>query len=136
VTAPPFRAADAKHLIAPRKTFIENWAPLDGGRGITATHVARASLALETAHQVARKLPGLVLKGGTPLQARTSWPPLRASVDVDLEWTHPNEILAALEQWAEAFEGGTVSVDPLITSPFSASTKIRFPWPDGEISVR
>lgn len=136
MTAPPFRPADQEHLIAPRKTFVEQWAPATGRREIGLAHTARASLALETAHQVARQIPGIVLKGGTPLQARVSWPPLRASIDVDLEWPAPAQVMAALAQWAEKMTGSGVSVDAPVIRDFATVTHVRFPAGDRETSIR
>ena len=48
-------------------------------------------------HHLIAPREALVLQGGTPLRARASWPPPRASVDVDLEWDAPEETRAALK---------------------------------------
>jgi hypothetical protein len=135
MTAIPFDAGDQKHLIAPRKTFVEQWAPPSGGRRLNLAHSARASLALETAHQIARRIPGIVLKGGTPLQARVSWPPLRASIDVDLEWPDPPQVMEAVTQWAETLKASGVWVETPETRKFATATKIRFPVNSGETTV-
>jgi hypothetical protein len=136
LTTLPFAAADEKHLIAPRKTFVEQWAPPSGGRGLNLAHSARASLALETAHQVARRIPGIVLKGGTPLQARVSWPPVRASIDVDLEWPDTTQVIEALVQWTDTLKASGVSVDTPESREFATVAIVRFPREDGETTVR
>lgn len=133
----PFRGKDVSRLIAPSGVFEEEWVPLRDGRPVSWNHAARASLALEIAHQIAKRVPGLVLKGGTSLQARISWPPQRASVDVDLEWRDPSAVIRALRQTADQWRESRVTVDPPTEVPFTVVSYVRFPMnSDQELVVR
>ncbi len=137
MTDRPFKREDHPHLIAPPETFAGAWPAPKGGRAIAAPNALRSCLALELAHQVARRIPGIVLKGGTLLQARASWPPLRASVDVDLEWRTHGEVMAALGDFAEVFRASGVTVDAPRKERFSTVTHVRFAArPTGETAVR
>ncbi|MGQ0534961.1 MAG: nucleotidyl transferase AbiEii/AbiGii toxin family protein [Methanobacteriota archaeon] len=92
---------------------------------------------MEIAHQLARRIPGLVLKGGTSLQSRISWPPQRASVDVDLEWRNPAAVMRALQETVGQWRESMVTVDPPVQVPFAVVSYIRFPGNRGqELVVR
>lgn len=132
----PFHPHDAENLIAPYDVFEEDWPALDAGSSVTWNNAVRNCLALELAHQLATDIPGLVLKGGTVLQSRLEWPPMRASIDIDLEWTDADEVLGALGSTLDRWGHTGVVMDPPTELPFSVVTYVRFPVDDDEVPVR
>lgn len=124
-------------LIAPAAAFDEVWRKPPGAGPFSARHASRAALAMEVAHQLAKRVPGLVLKGGTPLQARLNWPPRRASVDVDVETKRVQDIVDAVEDLASSWSDAGVTMGPKHEDRFSHVTYLRAPFGDDEeLSVR
>lgn len=79
-----FHVQDDERLVADPEMFDLDH--LEKEYGSWGSQFLRNSIALEIMYQLIRRSDEpIVLKGGTLLQSRLQWPPVRASIDLDLE---------------------------------------------------
>jgi predicted nucleotidyltransferase component of viral defense system len=97
-----FAAKDHENLLAPAETFDED--ALRQAHGTWGGQLLRNCLALEVLAQLRGRTEDLLFKGGTLLQSRLAWPPLRASVDIDVDASDaanlPNSLPTSAQAWA------------------------------------
>jgi len=98
----------------------------------------RAAVALEMLTQITRRDQTVLLKGGTLLQNSLTWPPYRASVDLDLEVKDSRELEEVLTQIEAAFDRSEIRVSVRDTPLPGFTGYVQFPraqGPDWELRI-
>ena len=98
----------------------------------------RAAVALEMLTQITRRDQTVLLKGGTLLQNSLTWPPYRASVDLDLEVKDSRELEDVLVQIEDAFAQSEVRLTVRDTPLPGFTGHVQFPraqGPDWELRI-
>jgi hypothetical protein len=98
----------------------------------------RAAVALEILTQITRRGQSVLLKGGTLLQNSLTWPPYRASVDLDLEVEDAQELEESLAQIEDSFSRSEVRLTVRETPLPGFTGYVQFPrapGPDWELRI-
>lgn len=124
-----FDPADHDHLVGPPHLFDREH--LQEKHDAWGHQLLRAATALEFLAQITRHTDDILVKGGTLLQNSLSWPPLRASVDLDLEVGDADRLRAVLARIEDQFEATEISLS-FQESPLPGFTgHVRFPQQAG-----
>lgn len=91
----------------------------------------RAAIALEMLTQITRQGQRVLLKGGTLLQNSLTWPPYRASVDLDLEVEDSQELEEVLSQIENSFSHSELRLTVRDTPLPGFTGHVQFPRATG-----
>lgn len=131
-----FAEPDRPQLTAPARLFDS--AALEAEHGDWGHQLLRAAVALEMLTQITRRDQRVLLKGGTLLQNSLTWPPYRASVDLDLEIEDSQALEAVLARIEESFSDSEIRVTVRDTPLPGVTGHVQFPratGPDWELRI-
>ncbi len=120
-----FHDDDHDQLIAPPELFDAD--VLRAEHEDWGHQLLRAATALEFLAQITERGFEVLLKGGTLLQNSISWPPPRASIDLDLETDRADELEDTLSDIADAFSTTGLTIDLEDTPLPGFIAYVRFP---------
>lgn len=123
----PFHPDDADRLIAEPTQFDLD--ALEDGHGSWGSQLLRNVTALEMTFQLTERMDSpVVLKGGTLLQSRLHWPPLRASIDLDIEVTDASEVERIMHEVARGLGASGIGIAGSPRDPLPGRVlKLTFP---------
>lgn len=124
-----FAEADRSQLIGPPYLFDST--VLEEEHGDWGHQLLRAAIALEMLTQITRRDQRIILKGGTLLQNSLTWPPYRASVDLDLEVEDSQDLKEVLAQIEHSFSHSEVRVTVRDTPLPGFTGHVQFPRATG-----
>lgn len=119
-----FHAADHAQLFAAPHLF--DFASLEAEYEAWGRHLYRTSLALEMLAQLLRQRPKTGFRGGTLLQTRIRWPPLRASVDIDVVTDDAKDLYEALQIVVGLFPNSGITVSKRKSNVLGFKANVRF----------